>query len=152
MIHITLYRRVPMYHSFFRLQNDFFSFFSLSSFQPFLSVNHTLSTTAHVISTHTCFLSTSFYCSLDFPMSNEKCWYYYHCICGGSAWGSVTQRRSCFGISLQKGMLHGWAHICSRSSADSLQPNGCKRPQRWSWPAPAVRENTWTCLSVLRYV
>lgn len=55
-----LYHRVPMYCSFFRLQNDLF--FSLSCFQPFLSVNCTLYTTAQIISRHTCFLSTSFYC------------------------------------------------------------------------------------------
>lgn len=139
------YHRVPMYCSFFRLQNDFFSFFS--SFQHFLSVNYTLSTTACVISIHTCFLTSSFYYSLNFSTTNEKSWrYYYHCVCENSAWDSVKQRRSCLGISLQKGMLHGWAHICSVSSADSLQPNCCKRPHGWSWPIP------WTCLPVLRCV
>lgn len=102
---------------------------------------------SEIFSQLTVYNSTSFYCSLDFAMSNEKSWwYYYHCICGASAWDCITQRRSCFGISLQKGMLLGWAHMCSMSSADSLQPNCCKRPHRCSWPAP------WTCLSVLRYV
>lgn len=64
-----------MYRSIFGLQYYFFSFFFFSaSFHSFLSGNYTLSTTAHVISTRTFFLSASFYChqiTYHFSMSNE---------------------------------------------------------------------------------